>query len=161
MESNNQSRNEKADSISSSRLLERVRTAFLTVLYNLDGKPEPVVLAVNLVWASLLVRLLQFSLMSNAGSPLAFSFSILIVFGPFAFLNLKVRSGRNWARWLLLVISILDVLGLGGHVLLNGISGSQGSLLYWAIGPLLQLYALRLLFTRPGSTWFQNVTPDS
>ena len=156
MEKNNKSQVEKSASTSVSRLWERVTTAFLTILYNLDGIPEPIALAVNLLWASLAISLIQASLWGTAGSHFEYAFMMLIGSGLFAFLYLKIRSGRNWARRLLFISCIIDVLALGDELLNR--DAPVATLLFGIVVPL-KLYALYLLFTRPGSTWFRNVTP--
>jgi len=125
-------------------------------------KPQPVVTAVNLLWASLAVglvkMLMDFSNLSGM-APAAFTNIILIfTFALIAFLIFKISAGRNWARITLLVMFIIGVLPTL-PIVLDDFSRSAvvGALTVAQIG--LQVYALILLFTEPGSSWFRKVVP--
>ena len=125
-------------------------------------KPQPVVTAVNLLWASLAVglvkMLMDFSNLSGM-APAAFTNIILIfTFALIAFLIFKISAGRNWARITLLVMFIIGVLPTL-PIVLDDFSRSAvvGALSVAQIG--LQVYALILLFTQPGSSWFRKVVP--
>jgi len=125
-------------------------------------KPQPVVTAVNLLWASLAVglvkMLMDFSNLSGM-APAAFTNIILIfTFALIAFLIFKISAGRNWARITLLVMFIIGVLPTL-PIVLGDFSRSAvvGALSVAQIG--LQVYALIYLFTQPGSSWFRKVVP--
>ncbi len=77
-------------------------------------KPQPVVTAINLLWASLAVglvkMLMDFSYLSGV-APAAFTnFVLIFTFALIAFLIFKISAGRNWARITFLVICIIGVL---------------------------------------------------
>lgn len=81
-----------------------------------------------------------------------------------AFLINKVVAGRNWARVFLLVGTILAVaVVLRGYILVGFTVGESGSPVYDGLRMLLLVAqvgfyasALFLLFTKPGSAWFQS-----
>jgi hypothetical protein len=121
-------------------------------------KPQSVATAINLLWASLVVGLvnvlMDFSSLS-AAAPAAFTSFICFTFALIAFLIFKISSGRNWARITFLVMFIIGVLPTV-PIVLGEFSRSAvlGALSVAHIG--LQVYALFLLFTRPSSTWFRK-----
>jgi hypothetical protein len=125
-------------------------------------KPQPVVTAVNLLWASLAVglvkMLMDFSNLS-AVAPAAFTnFILIFTFALIGFLIFKISAGRNWARFTFLVMFIIGTLPIL-PIVMGEFSRSAvvGALSLAQIG--LQVYALLLLFTRPGSSWFRKVVP--
>lgn len=125
-------------------------------------KPQSVRVAVNLLWASLAVglvkMLMDFSSLIAVGPAAFTNFVLIVIFAIAGFLIFKLSAGRNWARMtflLLFVIGMLPTLPL----VLSEFSRSPvvGALSAAQIG--LQVYALFLLFTKPGSAWFRKVTP--
>lgn len=125
-------------------------------------KPQAVVTAINLLWASLAVglvkMLLDFSNLS-AVAPAAFTnFVLIFTFALIGFLIFKISAGRNWARITFLVMFVIGVLPTLPFVLGEfSRSAVVGALSVAQIG--LQVYALFLLFTQPGSSWFRKVVP--
>lgn len=125
-------------------------------------KPQPVVTAVNLLWASLAVGLVKMLMdFSNLSSmaPAAFTnFILIFTFALIAFLIFKISAGRDWARITFLVMFIIGILP-ALPIVLGELSRSAvvGVLSVAQIG--LQVYALFLLFTRPGSSWFRKAVP--
>jgi hypothetical protein len=123
-------------------------------------KPQPVGTAVNLLWASLAVglvkMLMDFSNLSTL-APAAFTnFILIFTFALIGFLIFKISAGKNWARITFLVLFIIGVLPTL-PIVLGEFSRSSvvGALSVAQIG--LQVYALFLLFTLPGSNWFRKV----
>ena len=125
-------------------------------------KPQPVITAVNLLWASLAVGLVKMLMdFSNLSSmaPAAFTnFILIFTFALIAFLIFKISAGRDWARITFLVMFIIGILP-ALPIVLGELSRSAvvGVLSVAQIG--LQVYALFLLFTRPGSSWFRKAVP--
>jgi hypothetical protein len=123
-------------------------------------KPQSVTTAINLLWASLAVglvkMLMDFSNLS-AIAPAAFTnFVLIFTFAFIGFLNFKISAGRNWARITFLfmfVIGMLPTLPL----MLGEFSRAPvvGALSIAQVG--LQVYAMFLLFSQPGSGWFRKV----
>jgi peptidoglycan/LPS O-acetylase OafA/YrhL len=71
-----------------------------------------------------------------------------------AFLNVMVYQGRNWARIVYLGVALLGV----AFFFLPG-DGEPESLterVAYAMGSVLDLAAMALVFTRPGSLWFRR-----
>ena len=125
-------------------------------------KPRPIVTAVNLLWASLAVglvkMLMDFSNLSTV-APAAFTnFILVFTFALSGFLIFKISAGRNWARITFLVLFIIGVLPTL-PIVFGEFSRSTvvGALSVAQIG--LQVYALFLLFTQPGSGWFRKAVP--
>jgi len=128
---------------------------------NAVQKPQPVATAVNLLWASMAVGLVKilmdFSNLS-AVAPAAFTnFVLVFTFALIAFLIFKISAGRNWARITFLVMFVIGMLPTL-PLMLGEFSRSPvvGALSVAQVG--LQVYALFLLFTQPGSVWFRKVT---
>ena len=125
-------------------------------------KPQPVVTAVNLLWVSLAVglvkMLMDFSNLSGMAAAAFTNFILIFTFALIAFLIFKISAGRNWARITFLVMFIIGVLPTL-PIVLGEFSRSAvvGALSAAQIG--LQVYALFLLFTQPGSSWFRKVVP--
>ena len=125
-------------------------------------KPQPVVTAVNLLWVSLAVglvkMLMDFSNLSGMAAAAFTSFILIFTFALITFLIFKISAGRNWARITFLVMFIIGVLPTL-PIVLGEFSRSAvvGALSAAQIG--LQVYALFLLFTQPGSSWFRKVVP--
>jgi hypothetical protein len=73
-----------------------------------------------------------------------------------AFLIFKISTGKNWARITYLVLFIIGMLP-AVPVILGEFSRLPvvGALSLAQVG--LQLFALVLLFTKPGSGWFRKV----
>lgn len=129
---------------------------------NAVQKPQSVATAVNLLWASLAVglvkMLMDFSNLS-AVAPAAFTnFVLVFTFALIAFLIFKISAGRNWARITFLVMFVIGMLPTL-PLMLGEFSRSPvvGALSVAQVG--LQVYALFLLFTQPGSVWFRKVAP--
>ncbi|MEQ1535132.1 MAG: hypothetical protein ABL923_04580 [Burkholderiaceae bacterium] len=127
---------------------------------NAVQKPQPVATAVNLLWASMAVglvkMLMDFSYLS-AVAPAAFTnFVLVFTFALIAFLIFKISVGRNWARITFLVMFVIGMLPTL-PLMLGELSRSPvvGALSVAQVG--LQVYALFLLFTQPGSVWFRKV----
>lgn len=125
-------------------------------------KPQAVVTAVNLLWASLAVglvnMLMDFSYPSSVALAAFTNFILIFTFALTAFLNFKISAGRNWARITTLVLFIIGVLPTL-PIVLDEFSRSAvvGALSVAQVG--LQVYALFLLFTQPGRSWFRKVAP--
>ncbi len=125
-------------------------------------KPQPVVIAVNLLWASLVVglvkMLMDFSNLS-AVAPAAFTnFTLIFTFALIGFLIFKISAGKNWARITFLFLFVIGVLPVLPFVVGEfSRSAVFGALSVAQIG--LQVYALFLLFTQPGSSWFRKGVP--
>jgi hypothetical protein len=129
--------------------------------WNTDQKPQAVTAAVNMFWASLAIGLVRMlSKISDFRTPtlIAFvSFVFIITFATVAFLLFKASAGRNWARITMLVLFVVGMPPELRHVLGEfSRSALTAALAVAQCG--LQAYALFLLFTKPGSTWFRRAT---
>jgi hypothetical protein len=125
-------------------------------------KPQPIVSAVVVLWASVGVGLVKMLMdLSNISgvAPAAFTnFILIFTFTLIAVLIFNISAGRNWARITFLVMFIIGVVPTLPLVLGEfSRSAVVGALSAAQIG--LQVYALFLLFTQPGSSWFRRVAP--
>ena len=131
----------------------------LTEVQSVAQKPQLVVTAIFLLWASLAIgvvkMLLDFSYLSGVASAAFTNFILIFTFVLIAFLISKISVGRNWARITFLFIFIIGVLPIL-PIVLGEFSRSAvvGALSVAQIG--LQVYALFLLFTLPCSSWFRK-----
>ncbi len=129
--------------------------------------PQPVRVACALVWtAAALGLLLNVALMfgyvtlPGAGQGLLLqSFSALFSFALLGLLAVKMRAGRNWARWLFAVLVALGVLGILMTTMLAGQLMNAMPAIVWisgAVNTALQLVALFLVFRGEGAAWFRS-----
>ena len=119
-------------------------------------RPRVVVIAVALLWTEVALGLLN-SLLDweylNADTPAAF---VLIVQGVFVALsvliNVMIWRGRNWARIVALVLTILGVAGYAPQI---GADFARAPLMavLGMVELLLDIIALYLVFV-PGRQWF-------
>jgi hypothetical protein len=88
----------------------------------------------------------------NSGLLIGF---VVVFFGLGAMLNVMIARGYNWARIAYLVLTVLSaaILWSTWQQLIG-----EGSieLVLNAVSVALELVALFLLFTRPGSLWFRT-----
>lgn len=109
---------------------------------SLMQKPDAVSLAIKLFWATLalgLVKMLaDFAALSASGPAAAVNFGLIFTFGLIAFLIFKIGA----------LPSVFLILGEFSR------SAVVGALSVAQLG--LQGYALFLVFTRPGSSWFRK-----
>jgi hypothetical protein len=120
-------------------------------------KPPEIRRATNLLWVSLAVGLVKTSLQwpyLAARASIAFTgFILVFTLAIVGFLVWKIGQGRNWARIVFLVFSVLGFLPFL-FVLRSEFARSPalGTLSVLQVG--LQLFALLLIFTSPGKEWF-------
>jgi len=121
-------------------------------------KPREVRLAVTLLWVSLALSLpiLVLGAMRNPAEALH-PVSLLVtaaLLGVSVLLIRRIDGGRNWARWVYLVLAVIAVaLQFAPGEETNGPGYVENALSI--IGSLLDVVALWLVFTRPGAGWFR------
>ena len=120
-------------------------------------KPQSVVLAVKFLWASfaigLVKTLMDFPNLSAAASPAYIYFVMFFTFVVIGYLIFRISAGENWARIAFLVMFVIGMLP-ALPVIMGEFSRAPvaGALSVVQVG--IQIYALYLLFTQPGSGWF-------
>ena len=134
-------------------------------------KPKNVVLAVQFLWVALAINLintaLNWNIINAAASaqfppnfPLSFTAFALIIhvitIAIVVWLYLKISSGRNWARILFTILTIIGV-PLSIPNLLMYFDISKFMFFLQLISLLLNIAALCLLFTQPASVWYKNL----
>jgi hypothetical protein len=128
-------------------------------------RPAEVLLAVRLLWSSVALGVLsQFLILRHVKFSEDMVYAIcdqLVVLAFVALIYYKIWQGRNWARIALLVLSIIGlyfyVPMLMRLLVLVTAAGLIGILQF-----LLQAFAMYLVFTQPGNSWFRtHVTATS
>ena len=122
-------------------------------------RPRQVVHAVRMLWVSLIMSIplsmREFQDAAAEGNSGFLFYFIIALFAISVVINLYVYRGSNWARTLLLVFNILNVLSFAGAM--NEILRyPTGDLVALAASMALDLAALVLLYTRPGALWFRR-----
>jgi hypothetical protein len=119
-------------------------------------KPKSVRLAVNLLWASLILGTAKAMWTgiktSSHVSPAMIAIVLIANFAFLALLVLKMSDGRNWAR-----MTFAIMYGLGVPIgIVWGFLTHHPLPISWFIQAAIQGYAIYLVFAQPGNTWFQK-----
>lgn len=123
-------------------------------------RPRNVVHAVRLLWISLVlsipVSMREYQDAASDGNTAFLFYFILSLYAISVLINVYIHRGHHWARVLLLVFSVLNVLSF--LAAMNEILRyPAGDLLSLAASMGLDLVALVLVYTRPGALWFRRV----
>src|SRR5262245_23953709 len=124
----------------------------------LAERPQPVVHAVVLLWASLLLAMpvLYWEQQRSPADTVAVYWGMaMVLVGLSVLVNVFIWRGSNWARILflvLLVISVLSLLGTMDEMLSHPPIEIVLNLVMLAI----EAIAVYLLFTKPGALWFRR-----
>jgi hypothetical protein len=126
-------------------------------------KPRAVALAVSLLWASIAIGFakipLDFQSLAAMPSPGLIWSIVVLVLAFFCFLILKISSGRNWARITYLVLFLIGLIP-ALPTLTSEFARAPIVAILSIVQAIMQGYAVFLLFTGPGKTWFQKKAPD-
>lgn len=123
-----------------------------------DPPPATATLAVRLMWASLALGIpsILYELgRSTSAVTGAIAFALQLAVAAFgAYIVVSVHRGKNWARIVFLLFTLLEVA-----FLVFGVTPPETAvvelLCNWIAGAL-DIAALYLLFTSPGSKWFRR-----
>lgn len=124
----------------------------------LPSRPRQVLIAVALLWLSLVLGIPEAVLSSRqvegGAAGAAVAVVMLVIFGLFGFVTVKVYQGRNWARIVMLVLTALSVLAM---LFPSDESNAQGPGLQglYLFDVLIEVVAMYLVFSKPGSLWFK------
>jgi hypothetical protein len=117
-------------------------------------------IAVALLWLSLALGIPELFLgpgrAEEGGAGTAFVVVVALLFFAFAaFLNVKIYQGRNWARIVLLVLTVLSVVMM---LFPSDESQAKGPLMQglYLLDVLIDVVAMYLVFAKPGSLWFKR-----
>ena len=130
-----------------------------TVQDNIQSKPDQVKTAVNLLYASLAIGVLNLILSLAAiveQSLVVFVIVVAVItISILFFLIVMISSGKNWAR---IVFLILYVIGLPGQVatVLQLMTAYSFISLTGTVQTILQLVAIVLLFQSASTAWFKR-----
>ncbi|MBP9091947.1 hypothetical protein KBI23_13055 [bacterium] len=128
-------------------------------------KPKNVVLAVNLLWASLVLGLVKgaltgFKTASEAG-PVFIAIVLAITLAIVALLVFKISAGKNWARIAYAVLFLCGIPICVGLFVDKQIMQSPVDSILILLQTALQGYAMYLVCTKPGSSWFHKAAVDA
>lgn len=123
----------------------------------LSEKPEKVVTAVKMLYFLIAIGVIRTSMTvirhADVRSPYFLIFIKLAVYAAALFMIYKISKGRNWARWLLLVVvtiafplSILPIFASIAHNPVDTLLGFLQLALY--------IVAMVFLFHKSVSSWF-------
>lgn len=123
-------------------------------------RPRQVVHAVRMLWLSLVLSIplsmREFQDASAESDSTFLLYFILTLYAISVVINIHVHRGSNWARILLLVFNVLNVLSFAGAM--NEIlKYPAGDLVALGASMFLDLVALVLIYTRPGALWFRRI----
>ena len=125
-------------------------------------KPKPVAVAVTLLWVSYVMGLarglMDFSALTAVAS---FAYVVFVMFFTFvliAYLIYRIAAGENWARIAFLVMLILGLIPTLPQLIKEWSTAPFAAILS-ALQLAIQTYALFLLFTSPGNSWFSRNKP--
>ena len=122
-------------------------------------KPSQIDTAVSLLWASLAIgfvkSLMDMQHMGSQASPAFINFILISVIAVMVLLIVFISKGKNWARITFLVLFVLGSLP-SVPLLLGEFTRSPVLGAFSIIQFVLQVIALYLIFTKPGSSWFKK-----
>lgn len=122
------------------------------------ARPRAVTTAVQLFVSSLAIGLLKsiFNLTQRtSGLPMIIALLVVIAFfGLLFFLVLKIASGKNWARIVVLILVLFVPFAIPAY--LEEVRRSVLSGTLSIIIALLQLVGTILLFIKPSNVWFRT-----
>lgn len=120
--------------------------------------PRSVALAVRLLWLSLLLAVPSlFIVVSRSQGGVETAVKVALQLGLFAlaaYLNVCVYRGKNWARVVLLIFTVIGVLLLA--FVPNPPDLTMTERLLNAVSTTLDVVAVCLVFAKSGSAWFKN-----
>lgn len=123
-------------------------------------RPRNIVHAVRMLWVSLVlsipISIREYQDAASEGNATFLLYFILTLYAISVLINVYIHRGSHWARVLLLVFNILNGLSFmaAAHEILRY---PAGDLVCLAVSMALDLFALVLVYTRPGSLWFRRV----
>jgi hypothetical protein len=122
-------------------------------------KPQNVVLAVNILWASIALGLFAKIFLtgfktSSTVSPVFVAVVFIFTLAIMALFTVQISAGKNWAR---ITSAVFFALGLLSFPLLikKMMESPLNSILFFS-QTALQGYAFYLLFTKPANAWFKK-----
>ena len=128
----------------------------------LAEKPRTVTLAVNLLWASLAIGFAKIPLdlpsLAAVPSPGIVWPLMILLLAFICFVIFKISSGGNWARITFLVLFLIGLIA-AVPTLESEFSRAPIVGILSIVQGILQGYAMYLVFTSPGKTWFQKKAP--
>lgn len=125
----------------------------------LPARPRQVLVAVALLWLSLALGIPEAALSNlpivGGSADVALVLIMLLLFGLIGFLNLEIYQGRNWARIVMLALTVSSVVMM---LFSPDEVRAEGPLLqgFYLFDTLIEVAAMYLVFSKPGSLWFRR-----
>ena len=123
-------------------------------------RPATVSWAVALLWLDLARTLAQrFLTWQPSGEPWVQGAGTCIALAIVVCLIYQISVGRNWARWVVLVVMTFEILSTSTRlrqILAYYSHASHAVTVLWAVGMALEVVATCLLFVPPGRQWFRR-----
>lgn len=123
----------------------------------ISERPKKVVTAVKMLYLLIAIGIVRTGMTvvrhADVRSPYFLVFTKLLVYAATVFLIYQISRGKNWARWLLLVI-VTIALPLSILPTLDAVSHSPVHTLLGFLQLGLYLVAIVFLFHRSSSNWF-------
>lgn len=125
-------------------------------------KPKSVAIAIKLLWISYAMGLarasIDFSTLTAVASVPYILFMMLFTFVLIGYLIFRISAGENWARIGFLIMLIVGLIPTLPQIVREWPSAPFAAMLSGA-QLTIQAYALFLLFTAPGNSWFRRNKP--
>lgn len=122
-------------------------------------KPQSVAIAVKLLWISYAMGLarvlMDFTALTAVASLAYVSFVMIFTFVVAGYLIFRIAAGENWARIAFLVMLIIGLIPTFPQII-NEWSTTPLMAMLSIIQLAIQAYAMFLLFTPPGNSWFSK-----
>lgn len=122
-------------------------------------KPSQIRTAVALLYGSLILGAIGGVIQATSAGAM-WTFHVMVLSGTLLFMVILtecISSGRNWARWVYLVMGVLGLpmflLALPGQLAQGIYFGSAVGVLQWLVAAIV----LYLLFLSDGQIWFERV----
>ena len=101
---------------------------------------------------------MDFSALAAVASLAYVAFVIFFTFVLVGYLIFRISAGENWARIGFLIMLVLGLIPTVPQIIKEW-PGTPFAAMLSAIQLIIQAYALFLLFTAPGKSWFNSRKP--
>jgi len=128
----------------------------MSITTNQNTRPVTVRVAVISLLTSMAIVIVTLAVRAHWSNPLAYVSFTLIVGVPLLFLWF-IYQGKNWARWVFLVVFALGLLSSLASFHLPK-THTTITLVLFCIHSVLQLVAAIALLLRPSNDWFRGHT---
>ena len=124
------------------------------------ARPTQVTVAAIILWTSIAAGCAYaFTMLTVASLPAVITVGMVLLSGWVVY---EILKGRNWARIILLIVTVAGALALCTSLVLIPISSAtRTSYEIRLLESALRITALVLLFVQPGRGWYKRAAPSS